>query len=409
MLQHRKVSLSLCAVRTVLLALVVMSAWSCGGGGGTATTPPPPVVTPPPPPPPPPPAGLLMKVASAQVPPGGMFQFQLLLTEPKPLSHASTQPNVPTSTLGTVRGIAVNDPSGQATGVAVINGSSIDITMSSANFTLGTDVSYPLFTMTMPVLPTATPGVAGQVSLSPSSAFFDSTGAQNPIQELLPGTLTVGGTISITDVIPGGGLVPAGSTVRVLGVGFTPTTKIQLPDPIVTVTTNFISSSEIDVTFNTAVQLDGERVRAVQPPSPNEVVEYYSYLRGDPAPGTSANALVTQMYPLFSQQTYNKATVPLNRTAPKFTALALQNTSTSAASVTLDLLDSGGAVVATLPLSLAARTRIVRAVVEDWFPSAPVTAVTVRATSKVTALQMLGLLGDSSAATVSPVTPTAVP
>jgi short subunit dehydrogenase-like uncharacterized protein len=77
--------------------------------------------------------------------------------------------------------------------------------------------------------------------------------------------------------------------------------------------------------------------------------------------------------------------------------------------VTLDLLDSGGAVVATLPLSLAARTRIVRDVVQDWFPSAPAAAVTVRATSKVTALQMLGLLGDTSTATVSPVTPTVVP
>lgn len=350
-----------------------------------------------------------MKVASAQVPPGGMFQFQLLLTEPKPLSHASTQPNVPTSSLGTVRGIAVNDPSGQATGVAIINGSGIDISLSSANFTLGTDASYPLFTMTIPVLPSATPGVAGPVSLSPSSAFFDSAGSQNAIQELVPGTLTVGGTISITDVIPGGGLVPAGSTIRVLGVGFTPTTKIQFPDPIVTVTTNLISSSEIDVTLSTATQMDGERVRAVQPPSPNEVVEYYSYLRADPASGTSANALVTQIYPLFSQLTYDKATVPLNHAAPKFTALALQNTSAGAATVTLDLLDSGGAVVATLPLSLPARTRIVRDVVRDWFPSAPATAVTVRVTSKVTPLQVLGLLGDTSTAKVAPVTPTVTP
>src|SRR5258708_19275456 len=110
MLKYRKVSLSLCAVRTVLLALAVMSAWSCGGGGGAATTTPPPVVTPPPPPPPPA-AGLLMKVASAQVPPGGMFQFHLLLTEPKPPSHARTHPNVPPSPLRTFPAIPVTIPS----------------------------------------------------------------------------------------------------------------------------------------------------------------------------------------------------------------------------------------------------------------------------------------------------------
>jgi hypothetical protein len=295
--------------------------------------------------------------------------------------------------------------------VAVINGSSIDITLTSANLTLGTDASYPLFTMTMPVLASATPGLAGPVSLAATSAFFDTNGTAYPIQELLPGTLTVGGTISITDVIPGGGLAPAGSTIQVMGTGFDSNTKIQFTDPIITLTNNVISSTEIDVTLDTAIHLDGERVRAVKqvPGLPNEVVEYYSYLRADPAPGTSLNTLVTETYPLFSQLTYTKATVPLNNTAPKFTALALQNTSANTASITLDLLDAGGNVVATLPLSLASRNRIVRDVVQDWFPSAPSTAVTVRVTSKAQALQVLGLLGDTSTSKVVPVTPTAVP
>jgi hypothetical protein len=351
-----------------------------------------------------------MKVGSATVPPGGIFQYQLLLTEPKPLSHASTQPTVPTSTLGPVRGIAVNDPSGQANGVAIINGAIFDITLNSPNLTLGTDASYPLFTMTLPVNLGSTPGSTFPVTLGSASAFFDSAG-QGFIQELTPGTLTIGGTLAITDIIPGGGLVPAGGTIRVLGTGFLATTKVQFPDPILTVTTNFISSTEIDVTLDTAIQLDGERVRAIQPTNANETSTYYSYLRGDPVSGSSANALVNLFYPLFSQQTYTKATIPLNNTAPKFTALALQNTSATSATATIELLDSAGSVVATLTggVSLPSRTRIVREVVKDWFPSPPATAVTVRMTSKTPALQMLGILGDSSTSKAAPVTPTAVP
>jgi len=350
-----------------------------------------------------------MKVGSATVPPGGIFQYQLLLTEPKPLSHASTQPTVPTSTLGPVRGIAVNDPSGQATGVAIVSGSSFDITLVSPNLTLGTDASYPLFTMTLPVLASSTIGSTFPVTMSSTSAFFDSNG-QGFIQELTPGTLTIGGTLAITDIIPGGGLVPAGGTIRVLGTGFLATTKVQFPDPIIT-TTNFISSTELDVTLDTAIQLDGERVRAIQPTNANETSTYYSYLRADPVAGSSANALVNQFYPLFSQQTYTKATIPLNNAAPKFTALALQNTSATSATATIELLDNAGNVVATLSggVSLPSRTRIVRDVVQDWFPSPPASAFAVRMTSKTPALQMLGILGDSSTSKAAPVTPTAVP
>ncbi|MBZ5524936.1 MAG: hypothetical protein LAP21_22110 [Acidobacteriia bacterium] len=407
---RKQFSLSLGRLTSVLLALTIISCCACGGGGGTAPVAqnPPPTTTPPPPPPPA--TGLLMTIGSATVPPGGIFQYQLLLTEPKPLSHASTQPTVPTSTLGPVRGIAVNDASGQATGVAVISGTNFDITLSSPNLTLGTDTSYPLFTMTMPVLPSSTVGSSFPVTLGSTSAFFDTTG-QGVIQELTPGTLTIGGTLAITDVIPGGGLVPAGGTIRILGTGFLATTKINFPDPIIVTTTNFISSTEIDVTLNIAAQLDGERIRAIQPTNANETSTYYSYLRADPVAGSSADALVNQFYPLFSQQTYTKATIPLNNAAPKLTALALQNTSASAATATIELLDSAGNVVATLAsgVSLPSRTRIVRDVVQDWFPSPPASAVTVRVTSKTTALQMLGILGDSSTSKAAPITPTVVP
>ena len=59
-------------------------------------------------------AGLSFKVQNSTIPPGGLFQYQLMLTEPKPIGHGSTRPSVPS---GPVRGISLNDPLGQTVGV----------------------------------------------------------------------------------------------------------------------------------------------------------------------------------------------------------------------------------------------------------------------------------------------------
>ena len=75
-------------------------------------------------------AGLSFKVENSTIPPGGLFQYQLMLTEPKPIGHGSTRPTVPS---GPVRGIALNDPNGQTVGVAVVNDSGIQINFDSPN------------------------------------------------------------------------------------------------------------------------------------------------------------------------------------------------------------------------------------------------------------------------------------
>src|SRR5438270_8713887 len=112
--------------------LLLMLFVGCGGGSSSANvtpapTPAPtatPVPTPTPAPTPVPFAGVSIKVGDAVVPPGGIFQYQALLTEPKPIGNGSTRPSVPSGPVGPVRGVAINDPSGQAVGIAVINGTS---------------------------------------------------------------------------------------------------------------------------------------------------------------------------------------------------------------------------------------------------------------------------------------------
>jgi len=413
-----------------VLTLVALISVGCGGGGGATGTgggggTPTPTPTPiPTPTPPVGPTAIEVSVGSATVPPGGIFQYQVLLTEPKPIGNSSSRPAMPGST-GPVRGVAVNDASGQAAGIAVIDAAgNVAVKLTSPNVTLGTDNTYPLFTMTMPVNATATPGQVFPVSLNGAS-FLDSTGQAYTILANTPGNLTIGDAAaqSITDVLPGGGLLPDRSTIRVLGIGFTANTRIAIEGTTVLFVpgeTTFVSPNEIDVKICNGVvdplavtcpnnggnfQLDGERVRATNKDT-NAVIEYFSYARTVDESGASANLLVTEVHPMFSRQTYTTATIPYVNDATHFTGMALQNTSATDATFNVELLDATGTPLANaaLGVTLRAGKKIVRDI-QDWIPVVVGTPATLRVTvaSGPPALQMLGMVGDTAAGTVSPV------
>lgn len=414
--------------------LLLMLCVGCGGGGSTGTPAPTPVPTPTPAPtatPAPTPvpfAGVSIKVGDAVVPPGGIFQYQLLLTEPKPIGNGSTRPSVPNGPVGPVRGVAINDASGQAVGIAVINGSNITVSAKSPNLppTFGTDISYPLFTLTMPVNASATPGATFPVNLDgASSIFVDPSGAPY-IQEIVGGTLTIAaaGKQSITDVLPGGGLLPDRSILKIKGMGFTSNTRIAIEGTNIFFPgdTTFVDSTEIDVKLcngtvpatavtcpNTGAtfQLDGERVRATNKDT-NEVIEYFTYSRTDDAPSqvlpATSNALVALVHPMFSRVTYTAGTIPFVNSGTQFTGIAFQNITGASATIKLELLDGTGASLANTSFTLPTGQRVARDVMADFFPAPPAGAATVRATvTSGSPIEMLGMVGDTAAGTVTPV------
>ena len=400
------------------LILVAVICAGCGGGsnGGGATPTPTPVTSPTPTPTPGSTNGLLISVGSATVPTGGIFQYQLLLTEPKPIGNSSTRPTIPTGPTGPVRGVAVNDATGQAVGIAVINGTQISVSIDSPNSALGKDVDYPLFVLTMPV--TASSGTF-TMTMDPSSTFFVG-GSEYAIQENNPGTLKIGGTVSITDVVPGGGTIKPGDTLKIFGIGFDANTKINMNN-VNTLTTNFVSSNEIDVTINSlcvpesspcapaaSLQLDGDRIRATNTTT-NDQSEYFSYDRTDDTPGSSGNALVNLVHPMFSQQLLNTGTFPFKAGGTQFTGIALQNTDFSVdATVKIEVLDAGGNSLANSTRLIPARSKMVRDIA-DLF-AIPAGAVTVRATvltGPTQGVKMLGMLGDTSNNSAVPVVVTA--
>jgi len=341
--------------------------------------------------------GLSFRVGDSVIPPGGMFQFQLLLTEPKPIGNGSTRPTIPS---GPVRGIALNDPVGETAGVAVVRNSGIQVNFSSPLATFGTnpDLDYPILTIAMPIAENTPVGSKFPLSIDMANSFWiDPLGQPYPT-EIADGELTIGGTLAISDVVPGGGLQPAGARISIFGMGFTPDARVNIEGVNLKVSdVQFVSPNQIDVVLPSALQMDGVRVRVK---TQTERSTYFSYLRTQPV-GESTHALVAQSYPLFSRRTYVAASLPWSRAGSQFTALALQNPGTDAVEVTLEIRSAAGATLGSLRMALPALSKMTRDLTE-WFAGAPAEAVIVRIVSS-RPIQVLGLLGDDATGDVVPV------
>jgi hypothetical protein len=371
-----------------------------------------------------------MKVLSTNVPPGGIFQFQLSNTEPKPVGHGSTRPQVPT---GPVRGVAVNDPSGKAAGIAVIDTSvspsNIKLQLTSPDALLGTDITYPVVTLSMPLSNSLTAGTTFPLSIdTANTTFFDATKAYTTL-EFAPGTLTIApaGSPYVSDVLPAGGLLADRTLIKIFGAGFNANTRVSIEGTtIVPADQTVVNAGEVDVKIcngtvadgtttcpgtGATFQLDGERVR-VKDTNTNFVLEYYTYLRADDVAGNSANTLVNLVHPMFSRVTYLSAGIPLVNGGTQFTGLSLQNTNAPDSGIKIELLDGSNASLASTSFILpglsggTAGKKITRDVVADWFPSPPAGAAKVRVTvTSGPAVQVLGMQGDTSTGIVTPVIP----
>jgi hypothetical protein len=287
--------------------------------------------------------------------------------------------------------------------VAVLGTGDAQVYFSSPLTSFGTSLDYPVLTIAMPVLATATPGKKVTLALDGvNSSWLDPASNPYPV-ELKSGVLTVGGTLSISDVAPGAGIVPAGTPIVINGVGF-PADAIVRVDHAVVSSFQFVSPTQIRITLNSATDMESRRIR-IKNPSTNETVTYYSYQRTT-AVGVSTHALVASSYPLFSRATWTLAYFKPVASGTAFSGLALQNTTTASVTVKLELLNNKGARLATKSIALPAASRMVRDT-KEFFAKA-VTGTEIRVTSPV-AIQVLGLLGDDASGIVLPVTPSTTP
>jgi hypothetical protein len=331
--------------------------------------------------------GISLKVSEEIVPPGGMAQMKVLVTEPKPISTGRGR----ISSFRSTSGIAIGSPADDTFGVAVLEGDELVVSVRSrsATFGMGAD-DYPVLTIAGRV-PATTP-IGTRVPFRIDGTGFvlrDPKGAIYPI-EAKDGSYTVARGVSIDDVRPGSANLPKGAVVTLLGTGFVRGTEIKFNE-VKLAATRFISSSRIDVVLAQPARMHGLRIRARNPNGAR--TEYYSYQRTTRS-GRSLFPVLRTAVPLLPSRTVTSAVV---KTIGTTTGLALQNIGSQGAAADLELLAPSGRRLALVRVNVPAKQYVLREISELFGMSYPSGAsVRVRATRPV---QVMGVAVDGTRAT----------
>ncbi len=348
--------------------------------------------------------GVSLRILNKTAPPGGLIQLTVIPTEPKPITSGRSVVAFDQGPLDSVQGAALFSPAGDVSGAAVISGSQVRFQFTSPQATFGTDIGTPLLVVSIAVRPDARWGDRAHLTLdTTSSLWLDLFGDPYP-QEVRSGVFTVGGTVSIADVVPGSGVLPAGSTVTLSGVGFQPLTRAEIDDVNI-LFTRFVSSTQLDVVIAQPAQMYGRRVR-VRNPDRSEAV-YYSYLRAVPQ-GQSARSLLAATVPIFALQTLTAAHFNTLSDSNLFLGLAFQNPTAESAAITIEMYSAAKELIASANLVLPPHARTSREVSEFLTGVAPPAGSYLRVVSSVP-VQMLGLIGNEATGSVAPMNPTPAP
>lgn len=340
--------------------------------------------------------GVSLKITNETVPAGDVLQMKLFLTEPKPIVKGSMRSQLNSSLITNLNGAYMYDPSGKTAGVAVLDSGGVRVSFTSALGQLGSNSDDPLLTLAATLRSDLRTGTTAPLSLDMGSSFFtDPQGHPYP-QELKKGTLTINGTLSISDVVPGGGLVQAGQTVSIVGTGFQPNARLDINEVRLS-SVRVVSPTRIDAVLAAPALLDSRRVRVR---TSEGQATYYSYQRTTLL-GRSSWHLLQVSEPIFANHTFKTGSLTVNQMGSTFSGLALQNSSNAATVATMKLFTKQGGLLATKTMSLPALSKSVREV-RELFAGAQQDD-TVRITVPA-AIQMLGLLADDSAGVVAPVT-----
>ena len=329
--------------------------------------------------------GLSVKILDETAPPGGMAQMKFVITEPKPISTGRGG-FMYDGGFDRFDGFALTSPNDDAVGVARVLGHEIELAIASPSATYGTTVDYPVLTIAGHVPVSSPLGSSFSFAVDPASfSFLDPAGARYPV-ELAPGRLTIGQTLSVDDVRPGSADLPAGAVVQIFGTNFTPKTEIRFNEAKIR-SQRFINSTRIDVVLGSSARMHGMRVRAKDSRSD---IEYYSYQRTTPD-GESEDPAFVGVVPVFARGSNAAATIDL---AGDPAAIGLQNLEPNTATVTADLLNADGSVLANATIDLGSNCYLVRSITE-LFHVSYATGLTVRLSGSAP-FQAMGIAVDAN-------------
>lgn len=257
--------------------------------------------------------GVSLVVSEEAVPAGGVAQIKVSLTEPKPIVRASFMESFDGSYFSGFLGIAAAEG---LTGIAQYKDGTLRLELGGV-LRPPPAKDYPLLTVAVRTRDTLAPGQSTRVVLDLGRSFWLAPGGLPYTEEAKPGSVTTAGTFFVSNVLPGGGTIPAGGRFRVLGEGFLPALKVRAEGA----TLVSVSPTEFVMEAKQRIRLDGLRITAE---IGKERQVYYSYLRGVKTAASTHPAL-HQMTPVFSPLAAHSALAAL-RVEPGFVnAIGLQN------------------------------------------------------------------------------------
>ncbi|HSP69363.1 MAG TPA: hypothetical protein VLN48_16670, partial [Bryobacteraceae bacterium] len=229
-------------------------------------------------------APLQLQISSETAPPGGWAQIKIFASKPALISSGSITISLDPTVFGSPTDASVFSANGDAAGLGYFNSPLLGIDFGSslgAPFSggIGQLPGLPVLVVTMPILTSAVVGTKVAITATTHASgnaqlpWVDAAG--NPVS-VLPGSLTVGGKLSIEKVVPGGSYLPAGTEIRVLGAGFSALTGLRVEGVAIT-QTNWISPQEMRFNLLAPAELTSKRI-VVQDPESGETV-FFSSLR----------------------------------------------------------------------------------------------------------------------------------
>ena len=337
---------------------------------------------------------LTFRFRDETAPAGGTVQMKLEDTDGTPISGGRPGFAFNAEMFEDMTGIGLFAPTGEAAGAAVVTGNRVALAYVTTTPATG---DYPILTVALRIREGAALGSRAQFTLNPSSLWTVAGEVIRP--RVSPGTVTVGGSVAISNVVPGDGWFPAGTVVSVQGMGFNSGSRLRVEGLSIT-SVRFVSSTEMRFTLREAANLTAARLRIDNPDLSRAI--YYSYMRGIPA-ATSSRALLSTTHPIFSGTTRSLATVgPLPAmSGMQYAALALQNPGLASANVTVELLASDDTLLHSSTRSLQNGYRLALELSELFDGMVPPPGASVRVVSS-SPIQVFGLLCDEGAWTVTP-------
>lgn len=334
------------------------------------------------------------RIPAEHVAPGGALQIKIEVTEPRPISTGGGS----FSSWGDeLLGFAVNSPAGDAAAAAVVRSGLVRVRMVSPSASLGLDPDYPILTLTLPVPATAPIGAGTPLRFTGPLVLFDELGRSYPVG-VRDGEVTVVAGASIRNVTPGGGVVAAGGTVIVDGVGFDATSEVRLHEGVVS-STRVVNSTRLEATVAAPLEMHGRGVE-VRSTLSGQRVTYVAYQR--------TQRLVRSAHPQFgvtevahAQRFVTAAVVPFAAPdAAQTFGVALQNSGSVAAAIALELVGESGQILGRLAATLPPVSHAVVSLAEVFGRSC-VAACGVRLAASAP-VQFMGLVADAAQDAVVP-------